>query len=631
MSTAVRALIDKLYLTMRRTRITWRLLGVSFALLAAGLVAILGQWIIMQQQLSYLHHLETERLPADQLVQEAALEIASSQVMLVKYVVGQEPDPESIHNHISDAKRALTQAEHITTDEERRRQTKALFGQVDRYSDSVEKLRYAKLTEDKDRIAYLSEETQRLGDGLRAAARDVVQRSVEQAQADVQRAVRTFQRDSLIGSTIFLLTFVVLAIAAYLVSRSVIRPIQEIQQAVQRMGRGEWEQPLPDAARAADELGQLAAAFNQMANQLQASYADLGQRVAERTADLQRRAVQLQTAAEVSRDATVVLEPQELMARVVTLISERFEFYHAGIFLLDETREWAVLQAASSAGGRRMLARGHRLKAGEIGIVGYVAGTGEPRIALDVGADAVFFDNPDLPETRSEIALPLHSRGEIIGALDVQSTEAAAFTDEDVAVLQTLADQVGIAIDNARLYQQAQESLEAEHRAYGEYGRAAWLEMIQRDRIIGYRYGPGGVQVDPQAWTPAMGEALRAGKAVQLTTEPTSLAIPVQVRGQTIGIVDISKPEDAATWTEEEIALFDTLTEQLGVALESARLHQDTQRHATREQLIGEITARMRETLDVDTVLQAAVREIGEALGIAEVEVRMRSGKAPQA
>ncbi len=121
---------------------------------------------------------------------------------------------------------------------------------------------------------------------------------------------------------------------------------------------------------------------------------------------LQRRAIQLQTAAEVSRDASAVRDLPELLNRIVTLIRDRFGFYHAGIFLLDDAQEYAVLQAASSEGGRRMLARGHRLTVGETGIVGYVTGTGEARIALDVGEDAAFFDNPDLPATRSEMALP---------------------------------------------------------------------------------------------------------------------------------------------------------------------------------------------------------------------------------
>ncbi len=179
--------------------------------------------------------------------------------------------------------------------------------------------------------------------------------------------------------------------------------------------------------------------------------------------EAQRRAAQLAAAAEVARDATSILDVEQLLNETVHLISEQFGFYHAGVFLLDEAGEYAVLQAASSEGGQRMLARGHKLRVGKVGIVGKVAATGEPHIALDVGKDAVHFANPDLPDTHSEMGLPLRVRGRVIGVLDVQSTRVAAFTEDDVAVLQTLADQLAAAIANARLFRAVRE--EASRRA----------------------------------------------------------------------------------------------------------------------------------------------------------------------
>lgn len=340
--------------------------------------------------------------------------------------------------------------------------------------------------------------------------------------------------------------------------------------------------------------------------------------------DLTRRARYLEATATVARDATSVLDLRELLSRVVTLIGERFGFYHTGIFLLDPTGEWAELRAASSEGGRRMLARGHRLRVGEQGIVGYVTGRGEPRIALDVGEDAVYFDNPDLPETRSEVALPLRARGEIIGALDVQSTEPEAFSEEDVAVLQTLADQVAMAISNARLFQQAQEALEAGRQAYGEISRRAWAEILRTQTGLGYLCNPQGIYRTEGYWRPEMIQAAQAGEVVQ--NDGSTVAVPLKVRDQVIGVVRLRKPEGAGEWTAEEIALMETLSDQLGQALESARLYQVTQRRVVQERLIGEVSSRIRETLDMDTVLQTAIREIGEALQLAEIEVRMVRG-----
>lgn len=393
-----------------------------------------------------------------------------------------------------------------------------------------------------------------------------------------------------------------------------------------------------------------------LAQELESERAGLEGRVRERTLDLARRNTQLEAAAQVAREAAAIHDIGRLLEETARLISDRFGFYHAGMFLLDASGEWAVLQAASSEGGQRMLARGHRLKVGEVGIVGYVTGRGEPRVALDVGTDAVFFDNPDLPETRSEMALPLRVRGEVIGALDVQSTQPAAFSEDSIAVLQILADQLALAISNARLFQQAQDSLQAERRAYGELSRQAWSELLRAGPALRERYDPQGILPTDDQWRQEMqlaarkGETVVAGEYTRSQNGATvALATPIKVRDLVIGVLDAHKaahrasgdPGEAgelamgdngqeageaggdAGWTAEEITLLETLADQLGVALENARLYQDTQRRAIRERLTGQVTARMRETLDVDTVLQTAVREIGEALGLHDVTVRL--------
>ncbi len=329
----------------------------------------------------------------------------------------------------------------------------------------------------------------------------------------------------------------------------------------------------------------------------------------QRTHELLRRTRYQEATAEVAKDVASLLDLQTLLSRVVTLISERFGFYHAGIFLSDPSHEWAVLRAASSEGGQRMLQQGHRLQVGT-GIVGYVVAKGEPRIAMDVGADAVFFDNPELPETRSELALPLRARGEIIGALDVQSREPAAFSQEDVAVLQTLADQVAMAISNARLFRQFQESLEAERRAYGELSFKAWSEMLQSQAGLGYRYARRAV-------TPH-----RATEEVQQPgPDLPEIRLPIQHLGQKLGTLVAHKPADSGDWTAGEVELLETLADQLSAALESARLYEETQRRAAQDRLIGRVAARIRETLDVQRVLETAADELYQALGLEKVVV----------
>jgi GAF domain-containing protein len=367
------------------------------------------------------------------------------------------------------------------------------------------------------------------------------------------------------------------------------------------------------------------------AGELEGQRQYLEETVEARTQDLTRRTRYLEATAVVARETASVLELQELLVRVVNLVTEQFGFYHSGIFLLDPGGEWAVLQAASSEGGQRMLARHHRLRMGT-GMVGYVARRGEPRIALDVGEDAVFFNNPDLPETRSEIALPLRARGEVIGALDVQSMEPAAFRDEDAAVLQTLADQVAVAIDNARLLQQAQESLAAERRAYGELSREAWRGLLQTESDLGFLSRAEDTVPAGELWRPEMEQALQTARTTLDDEGGTRLAVPIQVGDHVIGVVDGRKAEGSGRWTEEEVELLEAMAAQLNVALEGARLYRDTQRRAAQEQLVGQVTARMRESLEVERVLRTASEEIYQALGLEELEISLNpaSGTATE-
>ncbi len=361
---------------------------------------------------------------------------------------------------------------------------------------------------------------------------------------------------------------------------------------------------------------------------LQAIRASLEERVEERTRDLARRSHYLEATAAVAHDAASVLNLEELLGQVANLISQQFGFYHTGIFLLDADKEWAVLQATSSEGGRRMLARGHRLPVHGKSIVGYVTGRGEPRIALDVGVDAVFFQNPDLPGTRSEIALPLRARGragreasDIIGALDVQSTLPQAFGQDDVAVLQVLADQVAMAISNAQLFRQAQEGLEAERRAAAQLTERAWKELFHAQGELSVVRSKHGLTTADEPQRPEIATARRTGQVTVDENTRSNLAAPVKVRDHVIGVIDAHKAK--GVWTPEEVALMETLSEQMGMALESARLYQDSQRRAVREQLTGSIAARMRESLNVEAVVKTAAQEIGEKLGLHDIAIQL--------
>ncbi len=496
------------------------------------------------------------------------------------------------------------------------------------------------LTLDETEFYYAQEPLALSGASLGGAAADlraVVLSPVVEVEQVTRRLLSRIWLTAVMGT--LLVGLVVYFSLRYIVGR----PLEVLTEGVERIAAGDLDYRVPvrsgggignlaesTAAEAStfpqeissnDELGQLATVFNEMAARLRDLIESLEERVEERTQDLEERARYLEATAEVARDAASELDLDDLLSRVVRLISDRFGFYHSGLFLLDQTGEWAVLRAASSAGGARMLERGHRLKVGQTGTVGYVTAHGEPRVALDVGEDAVFFDNPDLPETRSAMTLPLRARGEIIGALDVQSMEAQAFTEEDTAVLQVLADQVALAISNAQLFQQAQESLEAERRAHGELSRRAWQEMVQRQAHLGYASDVKGVR--PVEGVPPSVMEMVSQERSTVQQAGTTLAIPIRIRGNVVGAIRLRKSDEDGAWSEEEIALMEIVTERLNVTLERARLYEETQRRAARERLTSEATARMRQTLDMESVLKTAVREMREALDLHDVTVQL--------
>jgi GAF domain-containing protein len=356
--------------------------------------------------------------------------------------------------------------------------------------------------------------------------------------------------------------------------------------------------------------------------ELHAIRVSLEQRVLRRTHALEQRSTQLQTAIEIGRMAAFIRDPYQLMPQITERISEHFDFYHVGIFLLDETNRYAELRAANSIGGKAMIAEGYKLAVGEQGIVGHVTGVREARIALDVGEEAMQFEYPRLSLTRSEIVLPLIAGDRLLGALDLHSAEPAAFGQDDITVYQVLADQLAVAIENAYLFADSQSALEAARQISGEASSRAWTQLIGVQTDLGYLCDTQRVHPARGHWQPEMVQASREEQTVQ--NSGATVAIPIKIREQTAGVIRLRKPDDASEWTTDEIVLMENLTRQLGLTLESARHYRDTQQRALREQMTTEITARIRETLDMDTVLQTAIREIGDKLNIAQVQVRMK-------
>lgn len=332
------------------------------------------------------------------------------------------------------------------------------------------------------------------------------------------------------------------------------------------------------------------------------------QRLEERAG---RYAARLRVAAEVSRAATSILDLNELLSTSVELIRAGFEYYYVGLFLLDDAGRYAVLRAGTGEAGAKMLAAGHKLAVGETSMIGWCILHGEPRISFDVGEEAVRFDNPYLPLTRSEIAMPLIARGKVIGALTIQSSAPQAFSQEDITVLQTVADQLANAINNAQLYAEAQASLrqlqEIQRRSVGD----AWAAFELRSALLGYRYNLIDLEpLDAPVIHDLPQPVLQGQPAVVPYAEGSALVAPVQMRDQLMGVFSFADAERTTEWSEEDLALVSAVSEQMALALENRLFFEQSQQSLAQTRLLYELGQRMAQARTVQELLQVAVEGV---------------------
>lgn len=455
----------------------------------------------------------------------------------------------------------------------------------------------------------------------------------EQPQAEALAPVY----DYIVINIILTLGIMILAVLiALLMAGRITKPIVNLATTAKRISGGELD--LIAAVEQSDEIGSLATAFNQMTSQLRKTLSSLEAQVEERTASLEQRTIYLQSSAEVSRAVASVLDPDQLIREVVELIRERFDLYYVGLFLLDSQNQFAVLRAGTGSAGQAMLARQHRIQVGS-GMIGWCISNRKSRITQHAELDASRLANPDLPDTRAEAAIPLISRGEVIGALTIQSVYEDAFDLATISVFETMADQVAVALDNARLFVQSQQALESLREVYGEITLEGWRKLLDENPDYGYR-SESGNRISPEVeWTPELittyakgipehgktGNGNHRGEAEsQMGGQDTYyLGIPLKVRDRVIGVLGCYKPLHRGDWSEDEVSFMQDIGQTISVALESARFFNETQLRAENERLIAEVTAQLRQTLDVDSVLTTAAREIQRILDLAEVEIRM--------
>jgi GAF domain-containing protein len=380
-------------------------------------------------------------------------------------------------------------------------------------------------------------------------------------------------------------------------------------------------------------------------------------------------ALQFETAAEIARDISSSLDLDELLQKAVELIKSRFDFYHASIFLKDLPGEYVVIREATGEAGAQMKRSGHKLGVGSKSVVGYVSGNGESLIVNDTARDTTYYQNPLLPETRAEAALPLKVGDRIVGVLDVQSKQAYAFAEENLRTLQILADQLAIAVVNTELFAETQEHL-AQHRllhhitttaasgtTLGEAlqsavnglqvtlgGDRVSILLVDREKkvlevkaAVGYASDIFDLRIPIGSgitgWVAAHRRTLRVNNVLQDTryiegspNTRSEMAIPLLYRSELLGILNVES-EQFGAYAENDEELLGTLGGSLAAIIANARLLEQIRAQAERERILFEISDKIRRTTDMETILATTASELTRAVGA--IGARINVGVTP--
>ena len=345
---------------------------------------------------------------------------------------------------------------------------------------------------------------------------------------------------------------------------------------------------------------------DELAQTMESQLKMLDEHIAERTRHITDRLAQFEDVLHVIHSFSPLANPEDVMREAVETILVKFDLYYAGVFLVDPSGQNAVLRAGTGEAGRKMLADGHSLAIGGNSMIGWAMANRILRIALDVGLDAVRFSNPNLPLTRSELALPLlvnnpDGKDKAIGAITVQSTQPDAFSDEIVALLSELAHHLAVILQNDLVYQETHQNLEDIRVLNRDYMQRSWAESIESYGDLAYTFD-----------NPSLTDA------APLSSD-RMLEIPLLLRDEVIGQIVLET--DRTSLSQDEAAFIESITNQTALALESARLLLDTERRAIQEQKLSELTARFSRAQSIDEILQAAAQELGQLPSVTEVSV----------
>lgn len=376
----------------------------------------------------------------------------------------------------------------------------------------------------------------------------------------------------------------VMMVVASITAGWLAKPIRELTELSRHIAAGALNLDIPVSSQYY-EIREVTKSFNRLIAQLRDLNSNIERRMAERTGALEDVVKSLETSTKIGRQFTTILDIDELLQYIVDQLKTGFNFYHTQIYLIDNQTSDLVLMHASGEVGRELKARGHRLKPGQ-GIVGRVVSANNYFLSNNVERTPEFVRNSLLPDTRSELALPLHKGNQVLGVLDIQSDQLNRFTSTDVSLMQSITGYAVIALDNANLMKETQAALQEVERLNRRLTREVWQESTQELSTLGYHYVKGQsspIYSDAEGWLPPMKLAAVQKQLVKQVypgngeAAKTEIALPLTLRGEIIGVLGV-KREKTTDWVEEEVTVVEAVATQVALALENARLSKEQEK-----------------------------------------------------
>lgn len=645
---------------MRSFSVRLRVIGGSMAVLLIVIAASVFALINFNQVVTRLEQFTNVDARVERLLLITSRRVTTSQLNLNRYIQDYVPSPYEALDDVDQAITGLNEGLNLAIDKDTASDITLITQSLTDYQGKIIELQAARTSGNADQATRLESNLQKLGNDISLRLELMVNSSVKSVTA-ANESVLENARNTLRTGVILLIASLILGVLISTVNAiSMSRPLSDLRVGTETFQAGNLYSEIKISGN--DEFTSLGRIFNNLAKQIRELITDLEKRVADRTKALA-------TSTEVSRKLSTILNEKELVSEVVNQVSNAFGYYHSQIYFFDDKREYLVMAGGTGNAGERLLAQFHKIGLGR-GLVGRAAETNQPILVSDTLQNADWLPNPLLPETKSEIALPIALGSQVLGVLDVQHDIPNGLSETDVDALQSIANQVAVALQNIRQYQATQKIasdmsvvanvgiatstvsdplellqkvVDLSKQAFGLYHAHIYLLNETGDTLV-LTSGAGEVghqMVSEKRAIPMEREqslvarAARSGEGVvvnDVTAAPdflpnpllpntrSEMAVPMMAANKVIGVLDVQS-DQVNHFTDVDVNIQTTLASQVAVALQNARSYEQIQRLAKRETAVNLISQKIQSTTSVEDALQIAVRELGRALGMKPTSV----------